>query len=81
MVKSDKRNSQVSDLVDRYDKEALISLPPNPSASFPSSIFKPFIAFTSSNFLTSPKNKNIKRLIEMMQSLVPSVWTIQTHLD
>lgn len=81
MVKSDKRNSQVSNLVDRYDKEALISLLPNPSASFPSSIFKPFIVFTSSNFLTRIENKNIKRLTKMMQSLVLSVWTIQTHLD
>ena len=40
MVKSDKTKSQVSDLVDKYDKKALISLLPNLFVPLPASTFK-----------------------------------------
>ena len=80
MVKSDEKNSQVSDLVDRYDEEALISSPPNPSAPLPASTFKLPIAVPSSNLITRSEDTNVKQLTEIMQSLALSVHTIQTYL-
>ncbi len=81
MVKSDKKNNQVSNLVDRCDEEALISSPPNPSAPLPASTFKPSIAVPSSNLVTRSEDTNVKQLTEMMQSLAISVRTIQTYLS
>ena len=80
MVKSDENNSQVNDLVDRCDEEAFISSPPNSSAPLPASTFKPPIAALSSSFVTKSKDKNVKQLTEMMQSLALSVRTFQSHL-
>lgn len=69
MVKSDENNSQVSNLVDKYDKEAFISSPPNLSTPLLTSTFKPLIAVPSSNFVAKSEDKNIKQLTEMMHSL------------
>lgn len=60
IVKSNKRNSQVSDLVNRCDEEALISSSTNPSAPVFSSTFKSSITVLTSNFAVRPKDKNVK---------------------
>lgn len=60
MIKSDKKNSQVSNLVDRYDEKALISLPPNLSALLLASTFKSPIAVPSSNLVTRLEDTNVK---------------------
>ena len=60
MVKSNKKNSQVSDLVDRCDKEILISSPLNLSTPLFASTFKPFITIPSSNLVTRLENTNVK---------------------
>ena len=49
MVKSDEKNSQVSNLADRYDEKALLSLLLNPSASLSTFTFKPPIAISYFN--------------------------------
>ena len=80
MVRSDEKNSQVSDLVDRCDEEALISSPPSISAPLPDSTFRPPVAASGANSVTKSDDKSVKQLTEMMQSLALSVRTIQTHL-
>ena len=80
MVRSDEKNSQVSDLVDRCDQEALISSPPNAFAPLPASTFRPPVAASGANSVTKSEDKSVKQLTEMMQSLALSVRTIQTHL-
>lgn len=52
MIKSDGKNSYVSNLVDRYDEKALISSLSNPSASLLAPNFKLFIAVFCSHFAT-----------------------------
>lgn len=81
MIKSDKKNSQVSELVDRYHKKVLISSPPNPPLSFLASSFKSFITITSSNFMTKLDDEKIKQLTEIIQSLAFSVRIFQTHIS
>lgn len=80
MVRSDEKNSQVSDLVTRCDEEALISSPPSISAPLPNSTFRPPVAASGANSVTKPDNKSVKQLAKMIQSLALSVRTIQTHL-
>ena len=80
MVRLDEKNSQVSDLVDRCDEEALISSPPNAFVPLSDSTFKSPIAASSTHSVTQPEDRNDKKLTEMMQSLALSVRTIQTHL-
>lgn len=80
MVRSDEKNSQASDLVDRYDEEAFISSPPNAFAPLPDSTFKPPVTASSTDSATKPEDKNVKQLTKMMQSLALSVSSIQTHL-
>ena len=80
MVRSDEKNSQVSDLVDRCDQEALIGSPPNAFAPLPASTFLPPVAAANTNVVSKSEDKNVKELTEMMQSLALSVRTIQTHL-
>lgn len=57
MVRSDEKNNQVSDLVDRCDEESLVSSPPNASAPLPDSTFKPPIASSGPNLVTKPEEK------------------------
>lgn len=66
IIKSDKKNSQVSNLVNRCDEEVFISFSPNAFAPFSDSIFKPFIAASSANFITKPEDKNIKQLTKII---------------
>ena len=80
MVKSNEKNSQVSNLVDGCDEEILISSLPNLSTSLPTSTFKPSIAVSSFNLVTRSEDTNVKQLTEMMQNLALSVRAIQTHL-
>lgn len=60
MVKSKKKNNQVSNQVDRWDEEALISSLPNPFTPLFTSIFKFPIAVPSFNLITRSENINIK---------------------
>ena len=80
MVKSDEKNSQVSDLVDRCDDEAFISSPPSIFAILLDSIFRPPVAAFGANLITQLEDKSVKQLTQMMQSLVLFVHTIQMHL-
>ena len=80
IIKSDKNNSQVSNLVDRCDKKAFLSSPPNSFVLFPTSTFKPLIIVLSSDFVARSEDKNVKQLTEMMQSLAFLVRTLQLHL-
>lgn len=80
MVRSDEKNNQVSDLVDRCDEEALISSSSNAFAPLLDSTFKPPVAASSANSVAKPEDKNVQQLTEMMQSLALSVRTLQTHL-
>ena len=81
MVRSNEKNSQVGDLVDKCDEEALISFLSSISALLPNSTFKPFIAVSGANLVTKSDDKTIKQLTEMMQSLILSIRIIQTHLS
>ena len=78
IVKSDEKNIQVSNLIDRYDKEALINSLSNSSASLLDSTFKSLVATFTVNFVAKSEDKNIKQLTEMMQSLALSICTIVT---
>lgn len=66
IIKFNKKNSQVSNLVDRCDKDALISSTPNPFTPLPNSIFKPPVTNSATNFIIKLEDKNVKQLIEMM---------------
>lgn len=66
MIKSDERNSQISNLVDICDKETLIDLPSNPSIPLPSSTFKSSITFSGTNFAARSEDTNVRQLIEMI---------------
>lgn len=76
IVKSDKKISQVSNLVDRCDEEALISFLLNISVPFSNFTFRPPTAISSTNSIIESKNKNIKQLTKIMQSLALLVRTI-----
>lgn len=76
----DKKNSQVSSLVDRCNQEALINFPPNVFVSLLASIFLPPVAAANINVVSKSEDKNVKELTEMIQSLALLVHTIQTHL-
>ena len=80
MVKFDKKNSQVNNLVDKYNKKALISLPPNSSTLLFTLTFKPPIAVLSFNLITRSDDTNVKQLTEMIHSLALFVRIIQMHL-
>lgn len=80
MVRSDEKNSQVSNLIDKCDQKALISSPPNAFAPLPASTFKPPVAVTNTNLVTKSEDKNVKELTEMMQSLAFLVRTLQIQL-
>lgn len=80
MVKSDKKNSQVNDLVDCCNEEALINLSPNLSAILFASTFKLPIAIPSFNLITRSEDINVKQLTRMMQNLALFIHTIQTDL-
>ena len=81
IVKSDEKNIQVSNLIDKYDEKALINSLSNPSAPFLDSTFKSLAATSTVNFVAKLEDKNIKQLTEMMQSLALSICTIQSHLS
>lgn len=79
-MRSDRKNSQVSDLVDRCDQEPFISSLPNAFISLSTSTFLPSIIATNTNIVSKSKDKNVKELIKMMQSLTLLVRTIQIYL-
>lgn len=60
MVRSDEKNSKVSDLVDRYDQEALTSSLPNAFAPFLDSNFKPPVAASGANSGTKSVDRMLK---------------------
>lgn len=60
MLKSDERNSQVSNLVDKCNEEALINSLSNSSTLFSDSTFKFLVAAASTNIIAKLKDKNIK---------------------
>lgn len=60
IVRSDKKNSHISDLIDKCDEEALISSLSNISAPLPNSIFKPPVATSSTNLITKSEYKGVK---------------------
>lgn len=66
MIKSDERNSQMSNLIDKCNEQALINSPLNTSTTFPDSTFKTHILTSITNFLAKIEDKNIKQLTEMM---------------
>lgn len=80
MRRLDKKNSQVSSLVDRCNQEALINYPPNVFTFLLTSIFLPLVAAANINMVSKSEDKNVKELTEMIQSLALLVHTIQTHL-
>ena len=69
MVKSDKKNSQISNLMDKQNEQALISSSSNSFVPFLASTFKLLIIVLSSNLVTRSENTNHKQLTEIMQSL------------
>lgn len=81
MVKSDKKNSQVSDLVDRCDEEILFSSPSYLFILLSTSTFNSPKAIPSSNLITKSKNTNIKYLTKIMPSLVLFFYSIQSHIN
>lgn len=81
MVISDKKNSQVSNLVIGYDQEALIGSPLNVFASLLASTILSPVAVLNTNVVSKSEDKNIKELTEMIQSLALLVYTIQMHLS
>lgn len=76
MIKSDDKNSQVSNLVDRCNEETLISLLSNLFATLFASILKTSIIVPSSKFVTRLKDIIVKQLTEMIQSFALFVYTI-----
>lgn len=73
MVGSDEKNSQVSDLVDRYEEEALISFPLSIFQPLPNFTFRSHIATSGTNFVTKSKDKSVKQLTKMIQNLALSI--------
>ena len=66
MVKFDKKNSQITNLVDKCDKKALISLPSNPSIPLLTSTFKLLIAVPSFNLVIRSEDTNVKQITKMI---------------
>lgn len=60
IVKFDKKNRQVSNLVDRFDEKTLISSLPNPFTSFFNSTFQSLIAVLTTNFIAKLDDENYK---------------------
>lgn len=76
MIRFDKKNSQISDLVDRYDQKTLVSSLLNLFPPLPTSIFVLPIAIANFYMVFKWKKKNLKELIKIMQSLAILIYTI-----
>lgn len=66
IMRLDEKNSQVNNLVDRYDQKALICFLLNVFAPFFASSFLPPIVTANTNIVSKSEEKNVKKLIEMM---------------
>lgn len=73
MIKSNERNSQISNLIDRYDEEAMINNSPNYFTSFSNPTLKPPVITLTNNFIAKSQDKNVKQLTEKIPSLFLSV--------
>lgn len=64
-MRSDEKNSQVNNLVDRCDQEALISSPPNAFILFFTSTFLLPVTAAKPTVISKSEDKNIKKLTKL----------------
>lgn len=76
IVRSDEKNSHISNLMNRFDQEAFINFLSNFFTPLFDSTFLLSIADTNINVSSNLKGKKVKKLIEMIQNLTLFIHTI-----